>query len=220
VASAAVRTDLTNAAQESCLSIEGGGRRREPSPVQPIGSSATLVAEESELVRRVQAGDSAAFDSLVRRYIRRAYTVAYRLLGHREDAEDLVQETFMIVLRQIDDFQLGRPFGPWMYRILTNRGLNARKARALRRTEHLPDDLSVADAPDLALERAEVRARFRSALDTLPPRQRLVMELIELDGFTRGEVAGMLEISEATVRWHVHDAWRTLRRILQPLAVR
>jgi RNA polymerase sigma-70 factor, ECF subfamily len=185
-----------------------------------LAHSEGLVAEESALVERVQRGDSTAFDALVRRYIRRAFTVAYRLLDHREDAEDLVQETFMILLRQIDDFQLGRPFGPWMYRILINRRLNARKARALRRTEVLPDDLRSTDRPDLALERAEVRARFRAALESLPPRQRLVVELIELDGFTRGEVADALGISDATVRWHVHDAWRTLRKKLAPLAVR
>jgi DNA-directed RNA polymerase specialized sigma24 family protein len=69
---------------------------------------AAVVAEESALVERVQRGDSAAFDVLVRRYIRRAFTVAFRLLSHREDAEDLVQETFMILLHQIDDFELGR----------------------------------------------------------------------------------------------------------------
>jgi len=185
-----------------------------------LSASAELIAEESELVRRVQRGDSAAFDVLVRRYIRRAFTVAFRLLDHREDAEDLVQETFMILLRQIDDFELGRPFGPWMYRILINRGLNARKSRALRRTEMLPDDVIGADAPDLAVERAEVRARFRSALASLPPKQRIVIELIELDGFSRAEVADALAISDATVRWHVHDAWRTLRRKLAPLVGR
>jgi RNA polymerase sigma-70 factor (ECF subfamily) len=183
-------------------------------------ASAALVAEESALVERVQGGDSTAYDVLVRRYIRRAFTVAFRLLGHREDAEDLVQETFMILLRQIDDFELGRRFGPWMYRILINRGLNARKSRALRRTEALPDDVMGAEAPDLAVERAEVRARFRSALGSLPPRQRIVIELIELDGLTRVEVGEALGISDATVRWHVHEAWRTLRRILAPLVRR
>jgi RNA polymerase sigma-70 factor (ECF subfamily) len=193
----------------------------EPARVRTeVAPSAALVAEESALVERVQGGDSAAFDVLVRRYIRRAFTVAFRLLSHREDAEDLVQETFMILLRQIDTFELGRPFGPWMYRVLINRGLNARKARALRRTETLPDDVMGAERTDLAVERAEVRARFRSALDALPPRQRIVIELIELDGCTRGEVADALAISEATVRWHVHDAWRTLRRILAPLVSR
>jgi RNA polymerase sigma factor (sigma-70 family) len=84
----------------------------------------------------------------------------------------------------------------------------------------LPDDVMGAERTDLAVERAEVRARFRSALDALPPRQRIVIELIELDGCTRGEVADALAISDATVRWHVHDAWRTLRRILAPLVSR
>jgi RNA polymerase sigma-70 factor (ECF subfamily) len=193
----------------------------EPARVRTdVALSAALVAEESALVERVQGGDPAAYDMLVRRYIRRAFTVAFRLLSHREDAEDLVQETFMILLRQIDNFELGRPFGPWMYRVLINRGLNARKARALRRTETLPDDVIGAECTDLAVERAEVRARFRSALEALPPRQRIVIELIELDGCTRGEVADALAISDATVRWHVHDAWRTLRTILAPLVSR
>ncbi len=189
--------------------------RTEPA-VRP--GAASVIAEETALVERVQAGDSAAYDVLVRRYMRRAFTVAFRLLGHREDAEDLVQETFMTILRQIDAFQRGRPFGPWMYRILINRGLNARKARSLRRTELLSEDVPGTDTPYLALERREVRERFRAALATLPARQKLVIELIEIDGFTRTEVAEALGISNATVRWHVHDAWRTLRRVLAPLA--
>lgn len=193
----------------------------EPARVRTdLALSAALVAEESELVQRVQRGDTTAFDILVRRYIRRAFTVAFRLLGHREDAEDLVQETFMILLRQIDGFELGRPFGPWMYRILINRGLNARKSRALRRTESLPDDVVGSESADLAVERAEVRARFRAALGSLPPRQRIVIELIELDGFSRSEVADALAISDTTVRWHIHDAWRTLRLVLAPLVHR
>jgi RNA polymerase sigma-70 factor, ECF subfamily len=180
--------------------------------VQPSSDPA---ADEADLVERVRAGDVDAYDVLVRRYMRRAFAVAYRLLEHREDAEDLVQETFMTVLRQIHTFQPGRPFAPWMYRILVNRGLNARRARSLRRTDAIPDDAAAAaESPHTAVERAEIRERFRASLAELPPRQRMIIQLIEIDGLTRPEVAAALEISEATVRWHIHEAWRVLRRSL------
>lgn len=183
-----------------------------------MAASDESAADEAGLVERVRAGDAAAYDVLVRRYMRRAFAVAYRLLEHREDAEDLVQETFMTVLRQIHTFQPGRPFAPWMYRILINRGLNARRARSLRRTDAIPDDVATAqESPHTAIERAEIRERFRESLAALPPRQRLIIQLIELDGLSRAEVAAALEISEATVRWHVHEAWQVLRRSLASL---
>ena len=179
------------------------------------------VDDDEQLVARVRAGDMAAYDTLVRRYLRRAFVVAFRLLEHREDAEDLVQETFMTVLSQLHTYETGRPFAPWMYRILINRGLNARRSRSRRRMEAIPDDVAGPwlEAPDVMAERADVRARFRASLDALPPRQRLVVQLIEIDGLSRTEVAHVLDLSEATVRWHICEARRVLRRVLAPLKV-
>src|SRR5690625_804318 len=77
---------------------------------------------EAELIEGVRRGDPAAFEALVGRYLRRAHALALRLLGHPEDAEDLVQEVFMTVLEKIDTFEPGRPFGPWFFQILRNRG--------------------------------------------------------------------------------------------------
>jgi RNA polymerase sigma-70 factor (ECF subfamily) len=174
---------------------------------------------DEQLVELLRAGDMGAYDRLVRRYLQRAFVVAFRLLEHREDAEDLVQETFMTVLSQMHTYESGRPFAPWMYRILINRGLNARRSRSRRRTEMMPDDVAGPshDAPDEAAVRADVRARFRASLASLPPRQRLVVQLIEIDGLSRGEVAKVLDMSEGTVRWHVCEARRVLRRVLAPL---
>jgi RNA polymerase sigma-70 factor (ECF subfamily) len=69
-------------------------------------------------------------------------------------------------------------------------------------------------APDLAAERTELRTRIRAALDALPPRQRVLMELVELEGFTPTQAAELLEISPATARWHLHTARGALRRVL------
>jgi RNA polymerase sigma-70 factor (ECF subfamily) len=171
--------------------------------------------DEAALVENVRRGDPGAFDALVSRYMRRAFAVSYRLLGNREDAEDLVQETFIAVLQKIDTFQRGRAFSPWFFRVLVNRGLNARKSRALRTTDELPAHAASGGAsPERSAERAELRGRLRMALDGLPGRQRVIVELFELEGFGSGEIAQILEISDGTVRWHLHEARKTLRQAL------
>ncbi|HEY7767549.1 RNA polymerase sigma factor [Longimicrobium sp.] len=178
-------------------------------------SSAPVAEDESALVERVRQGDAAAFDTLVTRYMRRAFAVAYRLLGNREDAEDLVQETFMAVLQKIDAFHPGRAFSPWFFRILVNRGLNARKARAVRTTEEIPDGTAAGGcSPERSAERAELRGRLIAAMARLPERQRVIVELFELEGFAGPEIAEILEISDGTVRWHLHEARQALRREL------
>jgi RNA polymerase sigma-70 factor, ECF subfamily len=173
---------------------------------------------DAELIERVRNGDSEAFDMLVSRHMRHAYRIAYRLLGHREDAEDLVQEAFLTVLEKIDSFQAGREFTPWFNRIVVNRGLNTRKSRAVRRTEMIPASaVSSTSSPARDAEQAEIAVRVRAAVATLPERQRVIVELFELEGFSGAEIAEMLEISAGTVRWHLHEARRTLRDLLAPL---
>ncbi|MEJ7810829.1 MAG: sigma-70 family RNA polymerase sigma factor [Gemmatimonadaceae bacterium] len=188
----------------------------EPEPESP--SDAESSASDGALATRVQRGDAAAFDELVRRYMGRAFAVAYRVLGHREDAEDLVQDAFVAALANIERFDVARPFGPWLFRIIVNRGLNARKARAVRRTEAVPPGASAPGAsPQGEAERAEIRDRFEVALAALPERQRVIVRLFELEGFSSLEIAGMLDLSDGTVRWHLHRARRALREALAPL---
>jgi RNA polymerase sigma-70 factor (ECF subfamily) len=178
-------------------------------------AAAAAVDDEPALVERVRRGDAAAFDALVNRYMRRAFAVAWRLLGNREDAEDLVQETFMAVLQKIDGFERGRAFSPWFFRILVNRGLNARKSRALRTTHDIPDATAARGAsPERHAEQTELRERLRGVMATLPERQRVIVELFELEGFGSTEIAEILEIADGTVRWHLHEARKALRQAL------
>ncbi len=183
------------------------------------GAAAPDISDEGAVVRRVQQGDTEAFDELVRRYMRRAYALAYRLLGHREDAEDLVQDAFMTALQRIETFDVTRPFGPWFFRLLTNRGLNARQARFIRQVEPLAEERAGGQASPLdLLERTEVRERFRQAADALPEKQRIAVELFDVEGFSSAEIAAALDIPAGTVRWYVHEARRALRTALEPLA--
>jgi RNA polymerase sigma-70 factor, ECF subfamily len=176
-------------------------------------------AEEAAALVRVQGGETEPFDLLVRRYMRAAFTIAYRIVGHREDAEDVVQEAFLAALANIRTFDTSRRFGPWLYRIVVTRGLNFRKARSRRRTESLEIAPLASDTPGPALEaeRSGLRAEVASALARLPERQRMVVQFFELDGFSGAEIAEMLGISAGTVRWYLHQARQTLRGMLAHL---
>ncbi len=172
--------------------------------------------DEAAAIVRVQQGHTDSFELLVERYMRGAFAVAYRLLGQRQDAEDVVQEAMLAALTNIRTFDTSRRFGPWFYRIVVTRGLNFRKSRARRQTESIDRDefATRAPGPGVDMERAALRDAVTTALARLPERQRMVVQLYELDGFSGAEIAAMLGIPAGTVRWHLHEARRTLRGML------
>jgi RNA polymerase sigma-70 factor, ECF subfamily len=179
---------------------------------------AQLAAQDALLVERVRRGDAVAYGELVTRHMRRAFAIAFRILQHREDAEDVVQDAFIRALERIDTLEKGRPFSPWFNRIVVNQSLNARRSRTLRATDRVPDSAAAMSAsPELATERALLRERLRTALDLLPERQRVIVQLADLEEFSSVEIAEMLDIADGTVRWHLHQARRTLRDALGEL---
>ncbi len=178
-------------------------------------------ASDAELVVRVQRGDSEAFDRLARRYARRAFVVANRLLQNAADAEDVVQDSFIAAVNAIDSFDAGRPFGPWFIRIVVNKGLTAIRSRAAEsrhvRGSELMEGDAVAPSNEFLGERAEIRERFAAALARLPERQQLIVQLADVEGFTSAEIAEQLTIPSGTVRWLLHQAREALRESLAPL---
>jgi len=185
-------------------------------PAEPSPSAARVAAAERDgaLIERARAGDATAFDTLVRTYMEQAFRVAYRVVGHREDAEDLVQEAFLAAYQYLDSFEVGRPFGPWLMRIVVNRGSNLRRSRARRSTE--PETEGVSEAPS-ALDETEWSDTGRvlqDALSTLSDRQRLIVTMFDVDGMTSAEIGEMMELAPGTVRWHLHEARRQLRGVL------
>jgi RNA polymerase sigma-70 factor, ECF subfamily len=173
---------------------------------------------ERELLTRVRAGEREAFGELVEGYLQRAMSLAMRLLRHREDAEDLVQDAFLSALEHLDSFDLTRPFWPWLSRIIVNRGLDLAAARSKRAVYALDEDVSdTRPSPAESAERGEIQDEFRRTLALLPERRRLVVQLFEVDGFSVAEIAKLLDSSPATIRWHLHVARRQLRNALAPL---
>jgi RNA polymerase sigma-70 factor (ECF subfamily) len=187
-------------------------------PASPEASAAderrAAIARDAELIRRVRAGDPTAFDALVAAYMRPAFQMAYRVVGHREDAEDLVQESFLAAYQYLDSFDVERPFGPWLNRIVLNRGANLRRSRTRRQTE--PEVEAVSTAPSALDEstRTEARELLVRALATLSERQRLIVTLFDVDGLTSTEIGERMELAPGTVRWHLHEARRVLRGAL------
>ncbi|HEX2451832.1 MAG TPA: RNA polymerase sigma factor [Gemmatimonadales bacterium] len=183
-------------------------------PVEARSGGATPA--EQELLGRVQRGDADAFNLLVRRHLPRARVVAMRLMGDPDDADDLVQEAFLRVLDRIGSFDPSRPFEPWFTRVLLNLGLDLKRKQAVRRPQLRDVDAEPGrERPDQDVERAELGRSLRNALNRLPARQRAIVTLFELDGLSTGEVATMLNVSQVTVRWHLHQARRTLREALK-----
>jgi RNA polymerase sigma-70 factor (ECF subfamily) len=175
--------------------------------------------DEQGLVVRVQRGDRDAFDELARRYSRRAFAIAYRILRHTQDAEDLVQDAFIAALAAIATFDSARPFGPWFFKIIVNRALNAVNARSTRERYatviRISNDVVALDGDPA--ERSEIRTRFRTAIEALPHHQQLIVELSDIDGRSSTEIGEMLDLPRGTVRWHLHQARKTLRVTLAAL---
>jgi RNA polymerase sigma-70 factor (ECF subfamily) len=133
-----------------------------------------------------------------------------------DDADDLVQDGFLRALEKIATFDLARPFEPWFTRLVVNLGLDLRRRQTVRRTErHDPESFPGGASPAREAERSELRNSLSRALEKLPERQRLIVSLFEIDGHSTEEVASMLKVSQVTVRWHLHQARKSLREALK-----
>jgi RNA polymerase sigma-70 factor (ECF subfamily) len=187
-----------------------------PDPIVPslADERRAIIARDAALVRRVRDGDVAAFDDIVKAYMRQVFQVAYRVVGHREDAEDLVQDCFLAAYQYLDSYDVDRPFGPWITRIVLNRGANLRRSRARRATEPETDVVSPAPSALDEATRAEARAKLVEVMATLNERQRMIVTMFDVDGMTSSEIGERLELAPGTVRWHLHEARRVLRQAL------
>jgi RNA polymerase sigma-70 factor (ECF subfamily) len=184
---------------------------------KPVGASeARAPIDDRELLVRVQGGDASAFDVLVQRYLPQAHALARRLMHDPDDADDLVQDAFLRALERIATFDVSRAFGPWFSRLLINTGIDQRRKQSVRKTESYdPEIFAGSSSPHRDAERAELRQSLGDALRRLPARQRLIVSLFEIDGYSTEEVARMLDVSQVTIRWHLHQARRTLRDALK-----
>jgi RNA polymerase sigma-70 factor (ECF subfamily) len=168
---------------------------------------------ERDYVVAAQKGSETAFAELVRLHQRRAYAVARAIVLSHEDAEDAVQDGFLHAFRALDRFGSDQPFGAWLNRIVANAALDLVRRRKVRDAEELPENVAMPFRdPGVA---AELRQRLSAALRHLSERQRAVIVLHDVEGFTHGEIGTMLGIPEGTARSDLHHARAALRRLLK-----
>jgi RNA polymerase sigma-70 factor, ECF subfamily len=172
-------------------------------------------------VERARRGDRAAFGALVRSYQRRVYMTALRLLGNHDDASDVAQESFIRAFRGLGSFDGRSDFFTWLYRIVVNVALNhLRRVRRQRSVSledvQLPEPLlqQAGDDPRRVLEMKQMVLEIDAALAELSDALRATVVLVALEGMPYREAAAILECSEGTVAWRMHEARQKLRQRL------
>lgn len=185
-------------------------------------------AEDARLVGRALNGRTEAFDALARRYQRRVFAVAYRLLSHADDAADVAQDALIKAYRSLDQLTDHSRFGPWLMRIVTNLSLNRRRSRSVSATTVLEEGVAGADAlrfADGSVRSSaagsestagwrELHAAIATAIEALPDKQRIALVLSSVEGVPQKDIAQMLGCSVELVKWNVFQARAALRRSL------
>lgn len=169
-----------------------------------------------DLVGRIQGGDGVAFEELYRRHATRLYNLSYRMAGSPTDAEDLLQDIFLLAYRKLGSFRGESSLGTWLYRLAMNHCLDvlrSRQARMGQQTDSLDEDdaAEVAAAPAIG---AVSRMDLERAIETLPPACRAAFLLHDVEGFGHEEVGTILGISEGTSKSQVHKARLRIRQYL------
>lgn len=174
---------------------------------------------EQRAIDAVKRGDASAYDYLVSKYMKRVVSIAWGIVRNAHDAEDLAQEAFVKAYQTIGRFKTGQPFGPWIYRIVTNLALDVVKHRKRFRHEELRDVEPAArrDDADLLARSGELAERIDAAIESLPEMQRIVARLYLVEEFSHGEIAAMTGLSEGTVRSHLSLARGKLKERLKDL---
>jgi len=202
---------------------------KRPTVASNAGEDRAKEAEEDRaLVLRAQAGEMEAFRRLVERHQRRAFALAFALVREENDARELVQEAFLRVFKSLPTFQSDSSFFTWLYRILTNLGIDLlrKPGRDVRQLEEEVGGLDGGvDVPLLlgryegadpveAIRRREIGQRLQTAFDELPSYHRAVIVLRELEGLSYEEMASVMSVSKGTIMSRLFHARKKLQRVL------
>mgnify|MGYP003328151933 FL=1 len=174
----------------------------------------------SELVKKSQLGEKAAFEQLVIRHQELVFSLAYKLTGNREMANDVAQESFIRAWKAIEKFRGDSTFSTWIYRITVNTAWTLRKKAKKHNTLNIDDTYEpiVIDEkkdPELVAINSDLSSVLVSALGKLPLEQRIIVELKNIEGRSHKEIADYLDISVTAAKVRLHRAHQKLRLILE-----
>ena len=177
-------------------------------------------SDERHLIHQAKNGSHEAFRSLVERYMKQAYNIAYHIVNDHDDAEDVAQESFVRSYRALPSFRGDAEFSTWLYRIVTNVSLNRakqKKTKTMRELPHLEMYTELAGSHPAYATQADVKMHIEKALHQLPTLQRSVVILRHIEGLSTKQVAGILRCTEGTVKTHLFRALKKMRTLLQYL---
>lgn len=169
-----------------------------------------------KLAVRIRSGDGAAFDELYQQHAPRLYNLCYRMAGGANDADDLLQDIFLLAYRKIGSFRGESSLGTWLYRLAMNHCLDvlrSRHARMGQQTDSLDEDGAAEPTAAPALG-AVSRIDLDRAIGRLPHACRAAFLLHDVEGFGHQEVGAILGISEGTSKSQVHKARLRIRQYL------
>lgn len=176
---------------------------------------------DAALVARARSGDSDAFRVLVERHSRALFRLAFRMTGNQQDAEDVVQESFLRAFKQLGKFDQRASFGTWLYRIAANCSLDLVRARKRRPGESEEEVVLQLPAHEPSPERmalsGEVRERVMEAMGELSANERTAFVLRHFEGMRIEEVSRVLDCQPGAAKHSVFRAVQKLRRSLEPL---
>ena len=183
------------------------------------------------LARELLSGNMDAIDEFVSRFQNKIFNYSYLMCGHREDAEEVAQDTLMKVFENLDQLREPERVKSWVFRIARNNCLMKRRksmfapAEVYSLDEMVQEDgasrprfdpKDTAEFPDIQAFRAELRDALQTAIRNLPPLYRSVMLLRDVEGLSTDETAEILDISADTVKTRLHRARLALRTDLEP----
>ena len=193
-----------------------------------MGSARMDEIADSELVRRVQAGDKAAFDLLVRKYQHKIVKLISRYIHDSSEAQDVAQETFLKAYRALPRFRGDSAFYTWLYRIAINTAKNHLVAQD-RRPRESGIDVSEAenyesggllrhgDTPERELLKDEIEKTIHEAIDQLPDELKTAITLREMEGMSYEEIAQTMNCPVGTVRSRIFRAREAIDKKIRPL---
>jgi RNA polymerase sigma-70 factor (ECF subfamily) len=186
-----------------------------------------MEVEAGGAVERAQSGDSEAFRLLVEQHSRAVFRLAFRMTGNEQDAEDVVQETFLRAYRQLDKYEARSSFSTWLYRIASNYSLDLirmRKRHEDKRERGKAEERDILQAlpinspgPDRIVYSSQVQERVNEALNELSAQERTAFVLRHFEGLSIDEIGEALGTGTNATKHSIFRAVQKLRRSLEPV---